>query len=136
MTDRRPVDNSADNVEKVGRKVGGSRLPDGRVAPGRGPAKGAPNAGRPRLAVKALAAQAIEQHDLVGVVAKIAAGQIGETLRDRNGNELQVFATKPSERLAATKLLLAYAEGMPTQQVEVAGQGLQVVINHAPKLDK
>jgi hypothetical protein len=77
-----------------------SALPDGRVAPGRGPKKGAPNAGRPRTAFRDACRAIIDRDELLKEVSRMATG----SFEDR-------------DRLAAIKFLTSYAHGMPSQTV-------------------
>lgn len=62
-------------IKSVGKSVvrsPKSKLPDGRVAPGKGPAKGAPNAGRPpdewRAELRAMASSAKVMEHVLGVL--------------------------------------------------------------------
>lgn len=74
---------------------------------GRGPERGAPNAGRPPSAVTELCRRLLTRHRLIEKVKDIAVNRKG----------------KASDRLAAIRLLLEYAEGKPIQRQELAGVG-------------
>jgi hypothetical protein len=68
-----------------------------------------------------LAAQRISnRHDLLGIAARIAVGELGESDRQPNG-EMVYTPTKNSERLAAIKLIWSYAYGHPAVRSSVSG---------------
>ena len=94
------------------------RLPDGRVAPGRGPKKGAANAGRPPIQFSQLCREIATRENLLEKAAAIACGKEGETVTLPDG-VTTVMLSKPAERLAATKLILAYGHGQPVQPVDL-----------------
>ncbi len=105
MTDRRTVDNCGDNVDKVGRKVGVKKLPDGRVAPGRGPAVGSPNAGRPPDAWKALCRELASRDAVLEAARRVLENP------------------EHPAWLGAWKWLGEQGYGKATQQIEMSGDG-------------
>lgn len=96
-----------DQPKKSTRK---SVLPDGRVAPGRGPKKGAPNAGRPRSAFRDACRTILEREKLLDEAARMATK-----------------AAEDRDRLAAIKFLTSYAHGMPSQTVRTESVDLSAL---------
>lgn len=84
-----------------------TRSENGRFLPGEnGGSHGKPGrSGRPTNAVRVAAQAAVEKHQLLAVVAKIAQA-----------------SERDSDRLNAIKLLLAYGYGQPEQRIEHTGE--------------
>lgn len=110
----------AKNGAKSGKKSGNGQFakgPDPRR--GRGPAKGAPNAGRPPDAWREACRQALADAKGLDVVKHMISGDILEQLgTDRDGKPIY-GETRNGDRLGAVKFLANYAEGMPTQPIEI-----------------
>ena len=93
-----------------------SRLPDGRVAPGRGPAKGAPNAGRPRGTYREWLTALLERDDHQQVFEAALRGELGD----------KAFAF-------ATKHAAAYGHGLPAVTIQGPDGGpVQVQVVNSP----
>ena len=73
---------------------------------GKGPKKGAPNAGRPPSAVVLACQELNTRLNLAEIVGQIAANPVA----------------KHADRINAVKLVWSYGEGLPVQAVEIADQ--------------
>lgn len=110
MTKRRAVDKSVENVDNksAAKTAGGKPFASGHdPRRGRGPQKGAPNAGRPPNQFRELMRQAAD---------RFAQALITHEVTSNPNHPYFVHAGK---------LAAAYAEGMPTQRVEVADMGIE-----------
>lgn len=95
---------------------------------GRGPAPGAPNAGRPPNEFAARCREIADREQLLEMAAKIATGKEGEIVTI--GGTTNAMVSKPTDRIAATKLILAYGHGQPVQPVD-----LDATVPHEDALD-
>lgn len=86
-------------------KSGPSRLPDGRVAPGRGPKRGAKNAGRPKGTYLDWLGELLDSDD--------HRAEFEAQVKGRRSEKAFSFATKHAA---------AYKHGLPTQSVELTGK--------------
>lgn len=115
-------------VEKSRPKSNGvGRLRDHPEDRGRGPKKGAPNAGRPKR-VNGLNLRDLMQHALhtrLHVLTSIADGDPVEKVKLGKGDkavEATVSAT-PGDRVRALDLLAKYGLGPPAQEIALSGSG-------------
>lgn len=100
---------------------------------GKGPAPGAPNAGRPPSEFREAIRAACDRHNLAGILLGIATADIQETYQQ---GTVVMSATKNTDRIAAAKLLMAYGYGQPQQSVDVTSQGKPVQVVNAPGFAK
>ena len=107
---------SGGKSERPGKATRFREGPDPRR--GRGPAPGAPNAGRPPNAFAARCREIADRESLLEMAAKIAAGKEGEIVTI--GDSTNAMVSKPSDRIAAMKLILAYGHGQPVQPVDTS----------------
>lgn len=94
---------------------------------GRGPAPGAPNAGRPPNRIRELASTGLE-HALPGI-SQIASGAETVTVLDKDGNAVELLPAH-RDRINATRLLADVAgETKTNTQITAA----QIIIQVAPE---
>jgi len=95
---------------------------------GRGPLKGAPTAGRPPSRVRLLAQELTDRLRLVEVLAHIGAGDVYEEIGRRKDGKPIYGETRNADRINAIKVVLAYADGLPTQTIEAKGDRPLLII--------
>lgn len=85
---------------------------------GRGPRAGTPNAGRPRNDWREACRAALEKADGLGFIAQVMSGEAVQAVGvDKHGKPI-LRRPRIRDRLNAVKLLLDYAYGKPTQDVQ------------------
>lgn len=107
----------------------------GPQGPGRGPAKGAPNAGRPPSELREAIREACDRYHLTDILLGIVTADIGEQFTPQSGDTIY-SETKNSDRIAAAKLLMAYGYGQPTQTVDTTVTERRVIVENGPDLTK
>jgi hypothetical protein len=108
---------------------------------GRGPAPGAPNAGRPRNSIREKCRRALQRSQGIKVLERIISGDLQDQLETPTGTPI-IGQTANKDRIAAIKWLGDRAEP-PTQKIDLSAMvamGIQIIEHdemtpHAPAED-